>query len=57
MNAQQYQMALPQRIALLYLADQLGVPVPDQEALGEYIQTKSLFQTTMATSVAISYPL
>ena len=43
MNAQQYQIALPRVIALLHLANQLGVPAPDQEALGEYIQTKSLF--------------
>ncbi|MGB0415339.1 MAG: peptidylprolyl isomerase [Coraliomargarita sp.] len=43
MNDQQFQMALPQRIAMLYLADQLGIPSPDQEALAEYIQSKPLF--------------
>lgn len=43
LNEQQFQMALPQRIAMLFLADQLGVPAPNQEALRDYIQSKPLF--------------
>lgn len=43
MNDQQFQVALPQRIAMLYLADQLGVPEPSEEALRDYIQSKPMF--------------
>ncbi|ADE54118.1 peptidylprolyl isomerase [Coraliomargarita akajimensis] len=40
---QQYQVQLPQRIAMLFLAGQLGIPTPTQEELSEYIQTKPIF--------------
>ena len=32
------------RIAMLHLADKVGVPAPDQEALAEYIQSKNAFR-------------
>lgn len=40
---EQFQSALSGRIALLHLADMIGVPGPDQLALAEYIKTKPAF--------------
>ena len=42
-NDQQFQSQVTSRIAMLHLADQIGIPAPDQEALSEYIKTKPLF--------------
>ncbi|MGC6455360.1 MAG: peptidyl-prolyl cis-trans isomerase [Coraliomargaritaceae bacterium] len=42
-NNQQYAQLVPQRIALLYLADQIGVPAPSMEALGEYLRNRPIF--------------
>lgn len=42
-DPRQFQNMLPQRIAMLYVADQLGIPAPAQETLGDYIQSKPLF--------------
>jgi peptidyl-prolyl cis-trans isomerase D len=39
----QFQNLLTSRIALLHLADTLGVPGPDQAALSDYITTKRAF--------------
>lgn len=41
---QEFQMMLTGRIARLHLADQIGVPVPDQPTLAEYIQTQNAFR-------------
>lgn len=41
---EQFQSQLTSRIALLHLADEIGVPAPDQETLAEYITTKSAFR-------------
>lgn len=41
---EQFQSQLTSRIALLHLADELGVPAPDQETLADYITTKSAFR-------------
>jgi len=40
---QQFQSQVMSRIALLHLADELKVPSPNEQALTEYIQTKSAF--------------
>lgn len=40
---QQFQSMLTGRIARLHLADEIGVPAPDQSTLAEYIQTKRAF--------------
>ncbi len=42
-NNQQFSQLLPQRIALLHLADQIGVPAPSVEALGEFLRSRPLF--------------
>jgi peptidyl-prolyl cis-trans isomerase D len=42
-NNQQFQSEVMSRIALLYLADQIGLPVPTQAEIGEYVQTKAAF--------------
>lgn len=39
----QFQSALSTRIALLHLADVIGIPAPDQPTLAEYIKTKPAF--------------
>ncbi|HKK18042.1 MAG TPA: hypothetical protein VJ952_05100 [Opitutales bacterium] len=43
-NDQQFQNALTGRIAMLHLADEIGVPAPKQERLAEYIKTKNAFR-------------
>jgi len=40
---EQFQSVVLNRIAVLHLADQIGVPNPDQAALAAYIKTKRLF--------------
>ncbi len=40
---QQFQSMLINRIALLHLADQIGVPTPDENTLADYIKTKRSF--------------
>lgn len=41
---EQFQSQLTSRIALLHLANELGVPAPDKETLADYITTKSAFR-------------
>ena len=41
---EQFQSQIYSRIALLNLADEIGVPSPNQDVLVEYIKTKSAFQ-------------
>ncbi len=43
-NDQQFQSQVINRIAMLHLADEIGVPAPDQAALAEYIKTKAAFR-------------
>jgi peptidyl-prolyl cis-trans isomerase D len=43
------------RIALLHLADEIGVPAPDQETLAEYITTKAAFRGEDGEFSADSY--
>lgn len=43
-NEQQFQSQLTSRIALLYLAEEIGVPAPDQKTLESYIMTKAAFK-------------
>ncbi|HAV14545.1 MAG TPA: hypothetical protein DCX06_13800 [Opitutae bacterium] len=43
-SEQQYQSLILNRVAMLHLADQIGVPTPDQATLAEYIKTKPAFQ-------------
>lgn len=40
----QFQSQLTSRIALLHLADEIGVPAPSQDTLADYITTKSAFR-------------
>ena len=40
---EQFQNQLTSRIALLHLADEIGVPSPNQETLSDYITTKAAF--------------
>ncbi|MEO0510211.1 MAG: SurA N-terminal domain-containing protein [Verrucomicrobiota bacterium] len=40
---EQFQGQLTSRIAMLHLADEIGVPTPAQETLAEYIKTKNAF--------------
>lgn len=40
---QQFQSQLTSRIAMLHLADEIGIPTPNQETLAGYIKTKSAF--------------
>lgn len=42
-NNQQFQSEVMSRIALLELADQIGLPVPTQTEMAEYVQTKAAF--------------
>ena len=42
-NNQQFAQLIPQRVALLHLADLMSVPAPSIEALGEYLRTRPLF--------------
>ncbi|MDQ8206122.1 hypothetical protein QEH52_01275 [Coraliomargarita sp. SDUM461003] len=41
---EQFQTQLTSRIALLHLADEIGVPAPSQETLADYITTKNAFR-------------
>jgi peptidyl-prolyl cis-trans isomerase D len=41
---QQFQGQLTSRIAMLHLADEVGIPSPTQERLAEYIKTKNVFR-------------
>ena len=41
---EQFQSQLTSRIALLHLADEIGVPTPNQATLADYITTKSAFR-------------
>lgn len=41
---EQFQSQLTSRIALLHLADELGVPSPSKETLADYITTKNAFR-------------
>ena len=41
---EQFQSQLTSRIALLHLADEIGVPAPNKETLADYITTKSAFR-------------
>jgi peptidyl-prolyl cis-trans isomerase D len=43
-NEQQFQSQVTSRIALLHLADEIGIPAPDQATLTEYIKTKASFR-------------
>ena len=40
---EQFQNELTSRIALLHLAEEIGVPSPNQETLSDYITTKAVF--------------
>ena len=40
---EQFQNQLTSRIALLHLAEEIGVPSPNQETLSDYITTKAVF--------------
>ena len=42
-NDQQFQSEVMSRIAMLHLADQIGIPTPDSTELTEYIKSKSAF--------------
>lgn len=41
---EQFQTQLTNRIALLHLADEIGVPSPSEEAIRDYITTKNAFR-------------
>jgi peptidyl-prolyl cis-trans isomerase D len=41
---EQFQSQLTSRIALLHLADEIGVPVPDQATVASYVTTKNAFR-------------
>ena len=43
-SEEQFQSQLTSRIALLHLADELGVPAPDQASLADFITTKNAFR-------------
>jgi peptidyl-prolyl cis-trans isomerase D len=43
-NEQQFQSQVTSRIALLHLAEEIGVPAPDQKTLESYIMTKAAFR-------------
>lgn len=43
-SEQQFQAQVTSRIALLHLADEVGIPAPDQATLTEYIKTKQSFR-------------
>ena len=42
-NDQEFQSEIMSRIAMLHLADELGIPAPDQEEMADYIKSKSAF--------------
>jgi peptidyl-prolyl cis-trans isomerase D len=43
-NEQQFQSQVTSRIALLHLAEEIGVPAPDQKTLESYIMAKAAFR-------------
>jgi peptidyl-prolyl cis-trans isomerase D len=43
-SEEQFQNQLTSRIALLHLADEIGLPSPSQETLADYIRTKAAFR-------------
>ena len=43
-NEQQFQSQLTSRIALLYLATEIGIPAPEPKTLEAYIMTKAVFR-------------
>jgi len=43
-NDQQFQLQIMSRIALLHLADELGLPAPSEKSLARYIQSKAAFR-------------
>ena len=43
-NEQQFQSQLTSRIALLHLAEEIGIPTPGQETIAEYIQSMAAFR-------------
>jgi len=43
-SEQQFQSQVTSRIALLHLAEEIGVPAPDQKTLESYIMTKAAFR-------------
>jgi peptidyl-prolyl cis-trans isomerase D len=45
-SEQQFQSQLTSRIALLHLADEIGIPAPQQTSLESFIKTKAAFRGT-----------
>ena len=43
-NQQQFESSITRRIALLHLADEIGIPVPSENLLARYIQSKAAFR-------------
>lgn len=54
-NNQQFQSEVMSRIALLEIADQIGLPAPTQAEMAEYVQTKAAFLGTEQTFEAELY--
>jgi len=54
-SEQQFQSQLTNRIALLHLADEIGVPGPDSNALAAYIQEQNAFRGPDGAFSADSY--
>jgi peptidyl-prolyl cis-trans isomerase D len=52
---EQFESQLTSRIALLHLADELGVPAPSQETLADYITTKAAFRSADGEFSADAY--
>jgi peptidyl-prolyl cis-trans isomerase D len=52
---EQFQNQLTSRIALLHLADEIGLPSPDQETLADYTTTKAAFRGADGEFSADSY--
>lgn len=52
---EQFQNQLTSRIALLHLAEEIGVPSPSQETLSKYITTKAIFRGDDGEFSADSY--
>lgn len=52
---EQFESQLTSRIALLNLADELGVPAPSQETLADYITTKAAFRSADGEFSADAY--
>ncbi|WP_269526404.1 SurA N-terminal domain-containing protein [Coraliomargarita parva] len=54
-NEQQFQNELMSRIALLHLADEIGIPAPSQAELTEFIKTRRAFAGPDGTFSADAY--